>query len=84
MLIAAVDLVSNTCFPALAAEELGFFKEEGLDVQIELVPMLGATKALRNGSADADGRVRRNLPDTNGTEQPDNTPCGAPARTWTA
>ncbi|MEE2956106.1 MAG: ABC transporter substrate-binding protein [Pseudomonadota bacterium] len=53
MLIAAVDLVSNTCFPALAAEELGFFKEEGLDVQIELVPMLGATKALRNGSADA-------------------------------
>ena len=53
MRIAAVDLVSNTCFPALAAEELGFFKDEGLDVQIELVPMLGATKALRNGSADA-------------------------------
>ena len=53
MRIAAVDLVSNTCFPALAAEELGFFKDEGLDVQIELVPMLGATKALRNGNADA-------------------------------
>ena len=25
MRIAAVDLVSNTCFPALAAEELGFY-----------------------------------------------------------
>jgi len=53
MRIAAVDLVSNTCFPALAADELGFFKDEGLDVHIELVPMLGATKALRDGAADA-------------------------------
>ena len=53
MRIAAVDLISNTCFPALAADELGFFKGEGLDVQIELVPMLGATRALREGTADA-------------------------------
>ncbi len=53
MRIAAVDLVSNTCFPALAAQELGFFKAEGLDAPIELFPMLGATKALRNGAADA-------------------------------
>ncbi len=51
--IAAVDLVSNTCFPVLAADELGFFKSEGLDAHIELVAMLGATKALRQGSADA-------------------------------
>jgi ABC-type nitrate/sulfonate/bicarbonate transport system substrate-binding protein len=51
--IAAVDLVSNTCFPALAADELGFFKAQGLDASIELVAMLGATKALRDGSADA-------------------------------
>lgn len=51
--IAAVDLVSNTCFPALAADELGFFKVEGLDARIELVPMLGATRALRAGDADA-------------------------------
>jgi ABC-type nitrate/sulfonate/bicarbonate transport system substrate-binding protein len=51
--IAAVDLVSNTCFPALAADELGFFKAEGLDARIELNAMLGATKALRNGSVDA-------------------------------
>ena len=53
MRIAAVDLVSNTCFPALAADELGFFSGEGLDVRIELVPMLGATRALRDGTADA-------------------------------
>ncbi|HZD40274.1 MAG TPA: ABC transporter substrate-binding protein, partial [Terriglobales bacterium] len=51
--IAAVDLVSNTCFPALAADELGFFKREGLDTSIELVAALGATRALRNGDADA-------------------------------
>src|SRR5438094_10324182 len=51
--IAAVDLVSNTCFPALAADELGYFKVEGLDARIELAAMMGATKALRDGSADA-------------------------------
>jgi NitT/TauT family transport system substrate-binding protein len=53
MRIAAVDLISNTCFPALAADELGFFKAEGLDARIDLVAALGATKALRDGSADA-------------------------------
>jgi NitT/TauT family transport system substrate-binding protein len=51
--IAAVDLISNTSFPALAADELGYFKAEGLDARIELLAMLGATKALRNGGADA-------------------------------
>jgi NitT/TauT family transport system substrate-binding protein len=51
--IAAVDLVSNTCFPALAADELGYFKAEGLEARIELAAMMGATKALRDGSADA-------------------------------
>ena len=53
MRIAAVDLVSSTCFPALAADELGFFKAEGLDAHIELVAAMGATKALHDGSADA-------------------------------
>lgn len=52
MRIAAVDLISNTCFPALAADELGFFKGEGLEACIELVAALGATKALRDGNAD--------------------------------
>lgn len=53
MRIAAVDLVSNTCFPALAAQELGFYREEGVDVEIELVSQIGATQALSEGSADA-------------------------------
>jgi ABC-type nitrate/sulfonate/bicarbonate transport system substrate-binding protein len=52
MRIAAVDLISNTCFPALAAEELGFYRAEGLDAHIELVPQLGATQALKEGVAD--------------------------------
>ncbi|HWP23396.1 MAG TPA: ABC transporter substrate-binding protein [Candidatus Binatia bacterium] len=51
--IAAVDLVSNTCFPALAADALGYFRAEGLDARVELIAMLGATQALREGSADA-------------------------------
>ena len=53
MRIAAVDLVSNTCFPALAADVLGLYKAEGLDVEIELVAALAATKALRDGRAEA-------------------------------
>ena len=53
MRIAAVDLVSNTCFPALAAEELGFYRAEGLDAHVELFPQLMATGALRDGKADA-------------------------------
>ena len=53
MRIAAVDLVSNTCFPALAAYELGYFKAQGLDVEIELVSSIGSTKALRAGETDA-------------------------------
>jgi NitT/TauT family transport system substrate-binding protein len=51
--IAAVDLISNTCFPALAADELGYFKAEGLEARIELFAMLGGTKALHAGSVDA-------------------------------
>jgi len=53
MRIAAVDLVSNTSFPALAADELGFFRGEGLDVRIELFSAMGSTRALREGAADA-------------------------------
>ena len=39
-----MDFVTNTCFPLLAAEELGFFKAEGLDAQVELITP--ATKAI--------------------------------------
>src|SRR5215207_10432751 len=47
MRIATVDLISNTCFPVLAADELGLFKAEGLDVSIELLPT--GVQALRSG-----------------------------------
>ena len=53
MRIASVDLISNTCFPALAADALGFFEQEGVEVEISLVAALGATKALKNNSVDA-------------------------------
>src|SRR5262249_44617529 len=45
-------LVRNTCFPLLAADALGLFKAERLDVAIELLPMLRGTQALRNGTVD--------------------------------
>jgi NitT/TauT family transport system substrate-binding protein len=51
--IAAVDLVSNTCFPALAADALGYFDGEGLDVRIELASAMAGTRALRDGDVDA-------------------------------
>lgn len=50
MRIATVDLVSNTCFPLLAADELGLFRAEGLDVSIELLPT--GVHALRSGEVD--------------------------------
>ena len=53
MKIASVDLVSNTCFPALAADELGFFRDEGVDVEITLVPAMGSTAAVKENKADA-------------------------------
>ena len=53
MRIGCVDLVSNTCFPVLAAEELGFYKAEGLDTHVELVRVLGTFAPLRDGTADA-------------------------------
>jgi NitT/TauT family transport system substrate-binding protein len=37
MKLAVPDLISNSYFPAAAAVELGFFREEGLDVSLELV-----------------------------------------------
>jgi ABC-type nitrate/sulfonate/bicarbonate transport system substrate-binding protein len=53
MRIGCVDLVSNTCFPVLAAEELGFYRAEGLEAHVELARNLIAFPALRDGSLDA-------------------------------
>jgi NitT/TauT family transport system substrate-binding protein len=53
MKLAVPDMISNSYFPALAAVELGFFKEAGLDVTHELIfPVDKAYEALREGQVD--------------------------------
>src|SRR5665647_249717 len=53
MKLAVPDMISNSYFPAIAAIELGFFKEEGLDVELELIfPVNKAYAALRDGTVD--------------------------------
>ena len=53
MRLAVPDLISNSYFPAAAAVELGFFKEEGLDVTLELLfPVDKCYQALRDGEID--------------------------------
>ena len=46
--LAVPDMLSNSYFPALAAVELGFFRNEGLDVSLELMsPADKAYAAMR-------------------------------------
>jgi NitT/TauT family transport system substrate-binding protein len=53
MKLAVPDLISNSYFPAVAAVELGFFREEGLDIELELVfPVDNAYRALRDSAVD--------------------------------
>jgi NitT/TauT family transport system substrate-binding protein len=53
MKLAVPDLISNSYFPAVAAVELGFFKEEGLDVSLELVfPVDRAYREMRDRQID--------------------------------
>ena len=53
MKIAIPDLISNSYFPAIAAVELGLFRREGLDVELELVvPVEKALAALNDGSLE--------------------------------
>jgi ABC-type nitrate/sulfonate/bicarbonate transport system substrate-binding protein len=53
MKLAVPDLISNSYFPGVAAVELGFFKEEGLDVSLELIfPVDAAYRAMRDGKVD--------------------------------
>jgi hypothetical protein len=42
MRIGCVDFVSNTFFPATAAEELGCFSAEGVEAHVELLRTLVA------------------------------------------
>ncbi|MGC2199707.1 MAG: ABC transporter substrate-binding protein [Stellaceae bacterium] len=53
MKLAVPDLISNSYFPAVAAVELGLFKQEGLDVSLELIfPVDKAYQAMRDGAVD--------------------------------
>lgn len=53
MKLAVPDMISNSYFPAIAAVELGFFRKEGLDVELELIfPVDKAYAALRSGTVD--------------------------------
>jgi NitT/TauT family transport system substrate-binding protein len=53
MKIAVPDLISNSYFPVVAAVELGCFKEEGVDAEIELVfPVDKAYEYLKAGKVD--------------------------------
>ena len=61
--IAVPDLVSNSYFPAVAAIELGFFKEEGLDVALEpIFPVDKTYAALREGQIDLVGGSAQSAP----------------------
>jgi len=56
MKLAVPDMISNSYFPAIAAIELGFFRQEGLDVELELIfPVDKAYGALRDGTVDLVG-----------------------------
>jgi ABC-type nitrate/sulfonate/bicarbonate transport system substrate-binding protein len=63
MKVVIPDLVSNSYFPAIAAVEMGFFKEEGLDAELELIYPVGKCyEALRDGKADFVGGSSHSAP----------------------
>jgi ABC-type nitrate/sulfonate/bicarbonate transport system substrate-binding protein len=53
MKLAIPDMISPSYFPAIAAIELGLFKEEGLDVALEMIyPVDKCYAAMRDGAID--------------------------------
>ena len=53
MKLAVPDMISNSYFPAIAAIELGLFKQEGIDVALEMIyPVDKCYAALREGTVD--------------------------------
>ena len=63
MKIAVPDLISNSYFPAAAAVELGMFKEEGLDMSLELIfPVDRTLEMLRDGEIDFVGGSAHSTP----------------------
>ena len=63
MKIAIPDLISNSYFPAIAAVDLGFFKEEGLDMELELIfPVDRTLEVLRDGDIQFVGGSAHSTP----------------------
>ncbi|HLQ93123.1 MAG TPA: ABC transporter substrate-binding protein [Xanthobacteraceae bacterium] len=63
MKIAIPDMISNSYFPAAAAVELGFFKDEGLDMTLELIfPVNRTLEVLRDGGIDFVGGSAHSVP----------------------
>src|SRR5689334_7208458 len=63
MKVVIPDLVSNSYFPAIAAVEMGFFKQEGLYAELELIyPVQKCYEALRDGKADFVGGSSHSAP----------------------
>ena len=63
MKIAIPDMISNSYFPAAAAVELGFFKDEGLDMTLELIyPVDRTLEVLRDGGIDFVGGSAHSTP----------------------
>ena len=53
MKIAVPDFITNSYFPAVAAVELGYFKEEGIDMTLEhIFPVNHACEVMRDGGID--------------------------------
>src|SRR2546427_11574242 len=53
MKLAIPDMISNSYFPAIAAIELGCFKDGGLDVELEMIfPVDKCYAAMRDGAVD--------------------------------
>ena len=63
MKIAIPDLISNSYFPAIAAVALGFFNEEGLDMELELIfPVDRTLEVLRDGDIQFVGGSAHSTP----------------------
>ncbi|MGE3644751.1 MAG: ABC transporter substrate-binding protein [Beijerinckiaceae bacterium] len=63
MKIAIPDLISNSYFPAVAAVELGMFKDEGLNMELELIfPVDKTLEVLRDGGIDFVGGSAHSVP----------------------
>jgi ABC-type nitrate/sulfonate/bicarbonate transport system substrate-binding protein len=63
MKIAIPDLISNSYFPAVAAVELGFFKKEGLEMELELIfPVDRTLEHLRDGKINFVGGSAHSVP----------------------